>query len=406
MNSRETVLKSLNHEPLQRLPVDLGAMRSTGISAFVYPALRAALGLEQRPPVIYDTMQMLALVEADVLDELGGDVVTAFEGIDTYSDFSSWKEVDFGGRITGLVSPDSNFRNESDGSVSKIDIKGNVIQTMPDGATFFDDVALKTTFDMSADIQKVDIDKLISEIPDLTNEYLADISRHLKGLRNKTDRAILYDPGFRGLGFPGGEAAWCMTLMLEPDYAREVFEAITAKLVENIKILAPCLAGSVDVLMVAADDQGTQNAPYMNPVIYEELYVPYYTRINNAWHTALPEIKTFLHSCGSVYPLIPHFISAGFDIYNPVQWSAENMDIWKIKSDFGSDISFWGGGVDTQHTLPYKSIREIKDEVKMAIDCFAPNGGFVFCPIHNITADIQPDKIIAVYETAKNYTGY
>jgi uroporphyrinogen decarboxylase len=110
--------------------------------------------------------------------------------------------------------------------------------------------------------------------------------------------------------------------------------------------------------------------------------------------------KIFLHSCGSVYDLIPDLIEAGVEILSPVQFTAAKMDLERLKREFGSDLTFWGGGVDTQHLLPHGSLEQIKDQVSRIFDIMAPGGGFVFVPVHNIQADIAPERIQAVYETA------
>jgi uroporphyrinogen decarboxylase len=153
------------------------------------------------------------------------------------------------------------------------------------------------------------------------------------------------------------------------------------------------------------DDLGTQIAPWISPGMYRTLIKPRHKKLFDFIHSRT-KARVFLHSCGSVYDLIPDFIDAGVDILSPVQRSAAKMEIAKLKRDFGKDICFWGAGVDTQHVLPGASLDEIRDHVSRTFDTMAPGGGWVFVPVHNIQADIAPERVHAVYETALNKRRY
>jgi uroporphyrinogen-III decarboxylase len=160
----------------------------------------------------------------------------------------------------------------------------------------------------------------------------------------------------------------------------------------------------VAAVFVTGTDFGTQNGPFIGPDMYRKLYQPFHRRVND-WvheHTAW---KTFIHSCGSVVPFIPDFIEAGFDVLNPVQCSARGMDPRWLKREFGRQLVFWGGGVDTQQTLPFGTPDQVYRQVRERIDIFAEGGGFVFNGIHNIQSNVPTENILAMFRAVKDSYG-
>jgi uroporphyrinogen decarboxylase len=168
----------------------------------------------------------------------------------------------------------------------------------------------------------------------------------------------------------------------------------------QIAVLAPEIKGTVDVVMLAADDQGTQNGPILPPALFAELYAPYYRQMTDALHAALPGSKSFLHCCGAVYDLLDSIIAAGFDVLGPVQWSAGHHGYREWKEKCGTRLALWGGGVNTQRTLPLGTMEDVRREVAEVVPVMARGGGYVFCAIHNILAEIAPAKVVAMYSTA------
>jgi uroporphyrinogen-III decarboxylase len=161
----------------------------------------------------------------------------------------------------------------------------------------------------------------------------------------------------------------------------------------------------IDVVYMTGTDFGMQTGPFVSPQTYRTLYKPFHKRLND-WiheHTAS---KVFMHTCGSVMRLIPDFIEAGFDILNPVQCSAKGMEPAELKRCFGDQIVFWGGGVDTQHTLPFGAPDDVRREVRERIRAFGPGGGFVFNPIHNVQARTPIENLLAMFETLREYGRY
>jgi len=156
---------------------------------------------------------------------------------------------------------------------------------------------------------------------------------------------------------------------------------------------------------MSGTDFGAQLGPFLSPALYCELYQPFQRRLND-WVHENTQWKTFIHSCGSVWELIPHFIDAGFDILNPVQCSAARMDAESLKARFGEHVTFWGGGVDTQCTLPFGTAEEVRAEVRARIQAFKPGGGFVFNTIHNVQPGVPLENVLALYRTFAEYRDY
>lgn len=405
VNSRERVVKSLNFEETDRVPKDLGGMRSTGISCFAYPHLVKALGLPPRPTRIHDTVQMLAIPDIDILDALGCDVIFAeVEGnsgvSNGYEENFHWHDYSFNGRLNGAQVPfdPSGYTVEGDGTI----VRDNL--TMPPQSCVFSEDHGGQAVDITGDLPKIDLNSYRKECEKalLKDDEIRFIVNFLKHLRNSSDRAIFFSSSsvrarigisnFFGIGiFP-------LLCMLEPEMVREAHEIGTQTSVENAKRLFPEIDGLADVFLVQADDWGTQNAPIASPNVYKDLFLPFYKRLNDQVHESAPDIKTFLHSCGAVYSLLDLFIDSGFDIINPVQWSAgdESREAWKEKVK--GRASFWGGGVDSQHTLPLGSIDDVRSNAFESIATLKKGGGFVFCNIHNILAEIEAEKVIAMYE--------
>ncbi len=325
MTSRDRVTESLRFRPTDRVPLDLGGMRSTGISAFAYPGLRAALGLSARPPRLYDTKQMLALPERDVLDALCCDVahVTLDECTNAFEEPARWKPYGFNGRLDALVTGPGAFTARPDGAIEQRREDGGVSRMVP-CSYVFDAEHAGEPLDLEAEIAEPDWDAKSRELDrrSFSEERVAAVAAYCRRVRASTDRAVFLNGWQSAIGFPGGMAAFSMLCLLHPAWVRELHRMEADHMVRQAELLLPAVADSVDVLMLAADDQGTQNGPILPPEVFRDLYVPAYRRITDACHRVAPGLKLFLHSCGAIFELLPHVIEAGFDVLNPVQWSA------------------------------------------------------------------------------------
>ncbi|MCX7799213.1 MAG: hypothetical protein N2109_02605 [Fimbriimonadales bacterium] len=403
MTGHQRVLASLNRQPIDRVPMDLGGMRSTGISCFAYPGLRRELGLPEKPPLVEDTHQMLALPERDVLDALDVDVVTILDGVtNAFEQPELWRDYDFGGRLRAKVRHPENFRTEPDGTV----VQGSA--RMVPGSYVFDVEHAGQPLNLD-DLPPIDVEAFREEARRgyATPEEADRLAELCRRVRESTDRAVFLNdwrigPGISIHGFDG-LAIFPMRCLLEPHTVRALHEILTERALHHIRLIAPRVRGLVDVAMVSADDWGTQQSLIAGPETFRSLFLPYYRACNDAWHAAAPETKTFLHSCGAIHPLIPLIAEAGFDVLNPVQWTAGGRTAaeWKASAD-QAGIALWGGGMDSQATLPLGTVEDVERVASESVRKLSAGGGYVFCNIHNVLAEVEPRKVVAMYRAARS----
>jgi uroporphyrinogen decarboxylase len=399
---RQRVLKALNFEPTDRPPKDLGGMRSTSISAFSYSSLAAALGLPPRLPRVADTGQMLALPDLDVLDALNCDVVTIWDNVsNAFVDEQQWHSYDFNGRLPALVCDPAAFRNQPDGTVLQDS------RSMPPSSYVFDEEHGGQPLNLSDDLPMYDLKEYAASLAERapSDEKIVAIRELCRRVRESTDRAVFFNNGV--IQAPicihghGGLAVFPVICLTEPDYVMELHEIITAQAIKNLRAVMPEIRSYVDVAMLAADDWGTQQSTIASPDVFRRLFLPYRRRINDECHRLAPDTKTFLHSCGAIYEILDLIIDSGFDIVNPVQWPAGGHSFREWKDKARKRITLWGGGVNSQHTLPLGSVAAVEHETAEVVRCLAQDGGYVFCNIHNLVAEIPPDKVIALYRAAQ-----
>jgi uroporphyrinogen decarboxylase len=407
MTPRERVFSAVDLGVPDRVPRDLGGMLSTSISCFAYPGLVAALDLLPRLPKVVDTGQMLALPDLDVLDALGCDVVTIVgQATNAFVQPELWHPYDFGGRLPALVQHPSTFRAEADGTIVQMRDASSIPSRMPPAAHTFDTPHAGQTLNLTDDLPKYDLKAYARELREgeLRDEEIMAIATLCRQVRESTDRAIFFNNG--AISPPicihghGGLAVFPILCLLEPEYVTELHEIATQHALRNIRALLPEIGAYVDILMMAADDWGNQQSLMAPPRVYRDLFLHYRRRLNDAVHKIAPHVKAFLHSCGAIYDLIPMIADSGFDILNPVQWSAGKHSYREWKDASRGKIALWGGGVNSQVTLPLGTVDEVEAEVREAVGCLSEGGGYVFCNIHNILAEIAPEKVIAMYRVA------
>ncbi|MBP8129765.1 MAG: hypothetical protein KA184_09295 [Candidatus Hydrogenedentes bacterium] len=401
MTRRERVLKALAFEETDRAPLDLAGMASTGISCFAYPSLVSALGLPARRPRVYDTGQMLALPDLDVLDALNIDVVTVMpDSTNAFDQPGLWHAYDFNGRLPALVRDPGIFEPQADGTITQ----PRYGRSMPPSAHVFEAEHGGQPFDLVGEIPRPDLTRLCEQIAahPFEAEEARRIAEHCRRAREATDRAILFCGPGAGIGIGGftGIALFPLLCMTEPDYVAQLHETLTQHAVATLETLLPLIHPYIDVYLVSADDWGTQTQLVASPETYEALFLPYYRRVNDVIHRFAPGVKTFLHSCGAVYGLIDLIIASGFDVLNPVQWTAGGHSFRDWKDKARGRIALWGGGVNTQATLPLGSIADIEREVAEVTSYMRKDGGYVFCAIHNLLAEIPGEKVAAMYRAA------
>ena len=194
---------------------------------------------------------------------------------------------------------------------------------------------------------------------------------------------------------------WYVSTAMRPEYVRKVFEKQCEIALKNIELMADAVGDMAQVVFVSGTDFGTQRGLFCSPAAYRDLYKPFQKAVNDKIHE-LTNWKVFIHTCGAIYDLIPDLIEAGFVVLNPVQTSADGMDAKQLKKDFGKDIVFWGGGVDTQKILPFGTPDEVYREVTEKIEIFNDGGGFVFNSIHNVQSNVPVENILAMFKALKD----
>ena len=400
MTSRERVLTALNHREPDRVPIDLSGHRSSGIAPLAYARLRRALGLKEIPLRIYDPIQQLAVVDEDVLDLLGVDTIELGRGFALNdSDWSDWTLQDG----TPCRMPVWAVPQRGEGEWLLRTPDGLALGRMPDGADFFDQChwpLLESGDDRP--LREAMRECLWTAAVSPPGSLAADAETLAAGarrLRDSTDRAIL--GLFGGNLLEMGQFLYRMDRFMEmlagePLRAHAFLDRLMEMHLSNLERFLGAAGPYIDVILFG-DDLGGQNRPLISPKMYREFFKPRHSRL---WRRAkeLANVKVMLHCCGAVRPLLPDLIDAGLDAINPVQISCRGMDAGELKREFGADLTFWGGGCDTQSVLPSASPEAVRAHVRGQVRMLAPGGGFVFQQVHNILTNVPPENILAMFD--------
>jgi uroporphyrinogen decarboxylase len=411
---RERVLAAIAHREPDWFPVDLGGMRSTGITAIAYGRLKRHLGIRTGHTFVYDVVQQLAQPEPEILEFAGSDVIDL--GRAWLRDPADWTDWVLPDGSPAKVPSYVNFEPHEGGWLVR-GPGGQVIGDMPAGAFYLsqkmfplqdwdgDPAVLEKLPDLMSQVTWSALPTAPFHKP-LTGEHLADIRRKAKVLYETTDYAIM-------IGFGGNLLEWgeylCRFDQFLVDLAenRRKAEALLDKLVgmhvENLEKVLDAVEGYVQIIQMG-DDLGSQLATIISPKTYREVFKPrqkiIFERIRRRRGTHL-----FLHSCGAIADILPDLIEAGVEIINPVQTSARGMDPAALKRRFGKDLTFWGGGCDTQHVLPEATPEEVGNHVRERAEILGPGGGFVFCQVHNILPNVPPENVVAMYQAVNPLRG-
>ena len=409
MNSRERVLKAVNFETPDRVPIDLGGIRASGINAVVYDKLKSRLGLNT-PTRIHDTMQVLAELEMKVIDEFHIDVLPLEPMTAGWARQDSSKGVRktlFCG-LDVCFQPGTNIEEKEDGSWVLKGSDGRDAARMPRDGFYFDFVT-----SIMAN-RRIDPDLFRPSIT-VTDEELDVFAEHGRFLHENTDKALLgwgAAISLIGLSFllsdnitQGSLDEWLCMLMTEKNTAHEMMDRYVESVIQRTKLFHEAVGDRCFAWGVGSDDAGTQRGEFLSPELFREMIIPHYKKLCD-WIHANTNWKTYLHSCGSIYRYIPDWIDAGIDILNPVQISAKNMEPDRLVKEFGGKIVFWGGGCDTQKTLPLASPEEVRDHVRRNMRIFSSgSGGFVFTQVHNIQQDVPVENVEAMLRAAYDFGG-
>ncbi len=399
------------------IPFDLGSTAVTGAHVSIVEGLRRHYGLETRPVKIHEPYQMLGMIEEDLCSALGVDTTGVFAK-NTMFGFpaDSWKEwrapwgqevlVPEGFRTTTTETGDLLIYPEGDTSVAP---SGK----MPAGGFFFDSIIRQEPIDE----ERLDPKDNLEEFTPVSSAEIAYFKRAVSEANGKPggvvanfggtavgDIALVPGPFMKHPHGIRDVTEWYISTATRQDYLHTVFDRQTRIAVENLEQIHREIGDTVDVVFICGTDFGAQSTQFCSPETFDSLYAPYYRRMN-AWIHENTSWKTFKHSCGAIAPLLSHMIDAGFDIINPVQLSAVGMDAAELKQRHGERVVFWGGGVDTQKTLPFGTPADVRKEVLSRCRILGKSGGFVFNSVHNVQARTPVENVVAMIDAIHEYNG-
>jgi uroporphyrinogen decarboxylase len=384
--SFERVKAILEHKEPDRLPFDLGGSVLTGINRHSYVKLRKYLGMPEKEIEIVDVMQQLARVDEDMIERLKIDV--------------------------RCVDPDAPSKKglakdvEIDGKYYKMTDEWGIEWKMPVENGHYYDMQKRPLEDAET----------IEDVKNFPWPDPVDAARFAT-LKGRADKYVFEDKKAYILGrqyagiwetalwMSGFEKFFC-DMMLNEEFAHALMDKITELKMQYWEKALETVGENVMVIS-EADDLATQNSLLCSVDLYKKIVHPYHKKLFDfIKKKAKNKVHIFYHTCGAVTPLIPYLIEEGVDILNPVQVNAAGIDTKVLKREFGKDMTFWGGGVDTQRILPFGTPAEVREEVKRRIDDLAPGGGFVFSAVHNVQSDVPPENFMAMWETLQEYGKY
>jgi len=421
VTSRERVIKAVNHQEADRVPLDLGASPVTGMHVSTVYRLRQALELDPpgTPVKVVEPLQMLGEIGDDLREALGVDTVGLQVPVTNFGfRLEGWKEWRLFDATPVLVPAGFNTEPEPNGDILLYPHDDRSVPAsgrMPKDGWYFDAIVRQPPLDEN----NLKVEDNLEEFGPASGENLAWLKAEAERLYTRTDRAILANFGGTSFGdiarVPGTAlkhprgirdmAEWYMSLASRPEHLYRIFEKQCEIGLANLEKYYQAVGDRVTAVMISGTDFGAQHGPFISPATYRKLFQPFHRQVNDWVHRHTPW-KIFIHTCGSVRDLLPDLCDAGFDILNPVQTSAARMDPAELKREFGSRLVFWGGGLDTQRVLPFGSPREVTDQVRERLRTFGAGGGFVFNTVHNVQARVPVENVLALYQAVRRHGVY
>ncbi|MDA0335915.1 MAG: methyltransferase [bacterium] len=411
MTPRERVLAAIEHRAPDRVPIDFGGHRSSGIMAIAYAGLKQALGITTGDIYVYDVIQQLAIVEPDVADALGIDTVELGRAFLTSdSDWQEWILPNgLACKIPGYIAVEN---RGGDWYLKGAD--GLDLGVQKAGCLYFEQCHYPL---LHRPIETDDLADLAERLGEtmwtavvhpgahmkLDVAGLAELAAGARDLRATTDRAII--GLFGGSIFEVPQFLYRMDnhlaqMALYPDAVQRLMTQLCDLHLANLEKWLGAVGPYIDIILFG-DDLGGQNGPLISPDMYRQMCKPYHRRL---WQRAkqLAPVKVMLHSCGGIEPLLDDLIDAGLDTTNPVQISSVGMQARDLKQAYGDRLCFWGGGCDTRDVLPHGTPQQVATHVREQVDTMRPQGGFVFQQVHNIMADVPPENVLAMFAAVKD----
>lgn len=416
MTGKEKFNLAIKHEEGPLL-FDLGGMPTTGMHCRVMEELRDFYGLEKRPVKILEPAQMLGMMEDDLRECLGVETTPVWSsgtalGFSSTGKMKEWKapwgqnvlmpeafvaEYDKAGNLLAYAGSDKNYPPS---------------MKMPKGGMFFDNIERGDEFDET----DYNIEDNLEEWQPYREDDLNWFRKQMDDLRG-TDQVVLCNPGAgTALGDPSMVPGpmlkmpkgirritdWYMATAVNQEIVREIFDRESDIGIANLKILYETVGNDIQVIYICGTDFGTQRGPFYSKEVFEQVFAPYYKKINN-WIHENTNWKTFKHTCGGIEPLLDNLIEAGFDCINPVQWNAGGMERNLIKEKYGDRLVYWGGGIDTQHMLPEGSPEQVYEQALECCRIFGKGGGYVFNTVHNIVPGVPAANVDALARAVRKY---
>jgi hypothetical protein len=417
MTSKERVAAAIRHRSPDRVPIDFGSTAVTGIHVACVAALRDHYGLDRRLVKVHEPYQMLGLVEEDLQQAMGLDVDAVFP-CNTMFGFpaADWKNWRTHQGLEVLVPGDFNTTTDTNGDsliYPEGDLAAPPSARMPANGYFFDTIVRQEPIVE----EHLNPEDNLEEFEPIAAEDVASLSADVEAASAR-GRAVMATFGGTAFGdialvpapflkHPKGIrdiTEWYMSTSSRREYVHAIFSRQCEIGLQNLAAIHAAIGDRIDTVFLCGTDFGTQTGTFCSVKTFRDLWFPYYRQVND-WIHAHTSWKTFKHSCGSVDRFIPSFIESGFDILNPVQCSAANMEAEHLKADYGDRIVFWGGGIDTQKVLPFGTPEEVRKQVIERCRVFSKGGGFVFNSIHNLQAGTPVENIVAMIDAVHEFNG-
>jgi uroporphyrinogen decarboxylase len=403
MNSKERILSAINHIQPDKVPIDLGSSTVTGISAIAYNNLKSLLKIDTKTRV-FDVVQQLANVDMEVVDLLG---VDALDVNRLSAEGNDWYDVELSdGSKAQYPSWFRPVRSE-DGSWSTTDNEGTVLSKKAAGATFFDQMYFPWENGYPDNTQN--LKEALKKISWVVHSHASNLNetelrKKLINLKETTNKALVMSGGVKllELGFFIRKMDnLLMDLMTDEGKLSGLLDSLVEMHLAGLEKKCRSVGDLVDIIRFG-DDLGMTSGPIMDLETFRKFLKPRY-RILCDYVKKHSNMKIFMHSCGSIKQFIPDLIEVGFDILNPVQTNCYQMDLVTLKNEFGKDITFWGGGIDTSSIISTGTPKDVRRDVLIRCEILSRDGGFIFAPIHNILSDVPPENVMAVYNAVKEF---
>jgi hypothetical protein len=417
MTSRERVQAALAHREPDRVPVDFGATTVTGVHALCVEKLRAHFGLERRPVKVHVPYNMLGLIEADLAEAMHLDIAGVLPRNTLYGyPNENWKEFRTPWGQVVLLSGHFRYTTDTNGDLltyPKGDLSAPPSGRMPQSSYFFDTIIRQEAIDDD----RLNPEDNLEEFAPLSEADLAHF-RAAAAEAGATGRAVILAIGGTGFGdialvpapglpHPKGIrdiTEWYVSLVTRQEYVHAVFTRQCEIALERLRQLHAAVGAAIDIIYLCGTDFGTQASRFCSLETFDGLWAPYYRRVND-WIHRHTSWKTMKHTCGAVEPLLSRLIDVGFDIFNPVQCSAAGMEPHGLKQRYGDRLVFYGGGVNTQQTLPFGTPAEVRAEVLERCRIFSRGGGYLFNAIHCVQANTPVENVVAMLDAIKEFNG-